>query len=141
MFSLGNFSIGAILGLVLGAYLGHVLAIRRGKFQKKHEAAVAFKQALIPTLNELACDGSQFQIILDSFDKHREAALLFSAYLDGNARAAFLNDVQRYSNWRHEMYGRDTVEILYETNSPAYLEAKSINPVELLNSLLGHART
>lgn len=39
------------------------------------------------------------------------------------------------------MYGRDTVEILYETSSPAYLEAKETSPIEFLNSLLGHART
>jgi len=141
MFSLGNFSIGTLVGLLIGALLGHALAIRRGKFQKKHEAAIAFKQEIIPSLNELANGGSQFNIIQNSFNKHHEAALKYSAYLEGDDRELILNDLKIYSEWRRELYGKDREEILYDTICPLYLKAKATDPVTLLNKLLSHACT
>jgi hypothetical protein len=141
MFSLGNFSIGTLVGLLIGALLGHALAIRRGKFQKKHEAAIAFKQEVIPALNALANGGSQFNIIQNSFNMHHEAALQYSAYLEWSDRELFFNDLKIYTEWRKELYGKDRVENLYDTNCSLYLRAKATDPVTLINKLLSHACT
>lgn len=46
-FELGTFSIGTLIGLLLGAYLGHELAIRRGKIQSKHNAAIDLKRHFV----------------------------------------------------------------------------------------------
>jgi len=41
---LEKFSLGALIGLLLGAFIGHALAIRRGKLQYRHNAAIELKK-------------------------------------------------------------------------------------------------
>lgn len=141
MFEIGNFSAGTLLGIILGTFLGHTLALRRTKYQAKHNAAVKFKMALNPALMELEKGKSAFEVMKESYEKHIDAALEYSAYLNGRELDKFKYDLERYEHWEDVVYGRSTAEIMYDTNDPEYLEMKSKDPVMFLNALIKHANT
>jgi hypothetical protein len=140
-FEIGTFTLGSLLGLVLGAFLGHALAIRRSKALAKHNAAIEFKKMLIPTIDKLESGENQFGIIQDSFDHHYKSAIVYSAYLTGKDLEAFKIALQKYKHWQNTMYGRSTSEVFYDSNDPEYLNAKKTTPVSLINELLNHANT
>jgi len=140
-FELGTFTIGSLIGLLLGAFLGHALAIRRGKHQTKHGAAIEFKKVVIPTIDALENGEAQFDVIQGNFDKHYQAAINYSAYLNGRELELFRSALSEYKNWQNTMYGRSTAEIMYDTEDPEYLSAKEKKPAQLLNDLLKHANT
>ena len=138
---LGNFAVGSLLGLVLGAFLGHALAIRRSKKQTKHVAAIEFKKVIFPALDKLEQNESQFKVIQDSFEKHYEAALSFSSYLSGEELNTFKKSLSNYKKWQNTMYGRSTAEVMYDTNDPEYLAAQKISPISLIKEMLKYANT
>ncbi|MFT6910298.1 MAG: hypothetical protein ACJAS1_007026 [Oleiphilaceae bacterium] len=140
-FELGTFTLGSLLGLILGALLGHSLAIRRGKHQTKHNAAIEFKKVVIPAIDELEHGNSQFDIIQSNFDNHYQAAIDYSVYLNGRELDSFRAALSEYKQWRNIMYGRSASEIFYDTEDPEYLSAKEKKPDFLLNELLKYANT
>lgn len=140
-FELGTFSIGSLIGLLFGAFLGHSLAIRRGKSLAKHNAAIEFKKVVVPALDELENGGNQFKIIQGAFDSHYKAALIYSAYLNTRELKSFKSALTDYKRWQNTVYGRSTEEILYDTNDQEYLREKKINPISLINELLKYANT
>jgi hypothetical protein len=141
IFELGTFTLGSLLGLLLGAFLGHSLAIRRSKHQLKHNAAIEFKKVVIPTIDELEQGKGQFDVIQDSFDKHYQAAINYSVYLNGRESDSFRRALDEYKQWQNIMYGHSPSEIMYNTEDPEYLSAKEKTPTLLLNELLKFANT
>lgn len=140
-FELGTFTLGSLIGLILGSFLGHTLAIRRGKGLAKHNAAIEFKQVVSPALDKLEHGENQFNVIQDTFENQYQAAIIFSTHLKGRDLEFFKKALSNYKNWQNIMYDRSTSEIMYDTEDPEYLNAKSINPVELLKELLKYANT
>jgi len=140
-FELGTFSIGSLIGLALGAFLGHSLAIRRSKSLTKHNAAIEFKKVFVPALDKFENDENQFQTVLESFDCHYKAAIEFSVYLSGKELQSFKVSLSNYKQWQSTMYGRSTEEIFYNTDDPEYLKAQSINPTSLIKELLRFTNT
>jgi len=138
---IGNFTAGSLLGLLLGAFLGHALAIRRSKKQTTHVAAIEFKKIIFPALDKLEQNENQFEIIQNSFKEHYEAALNFSSYLSGKELSGFKEALANYKNWQNTMYGRSTSEVFYNTNDPEYLNAQKIKPTVLIKELLKYANT
>jgi len=124
-FEIGTFTLGSLTGLVIGAFLGHALAIRRGKGLAKHNAAIQFKQILTPALDELENGENQFNVIQSSFETHYQAAITFSAHLKGEELESFKNVLKKYKHWQNTMYGRSREEIMYDTEDPDYLAAKA----------------
>jgi hypothetical protein len=129
------------MGLLLGAFLGHSLAIRRGKHQTKHGAAIELKKVVIPTIYALEDGKSQFDIIQSNFDKHYQASINYSVYLNGRELGLFRAALSEYKKWKNTMYGRSASEIMYDTEDPEYLSAKEKKPAHLLNELLKYANT
>lgn len=140
-FEIGTFTLGSLTGLVIGAFLGHTLAIRRGKGLAKHNAAIVFKQVITPALDKLENSESQFKVIQDTFENHYQAAIIFSAHLKDRDLKSFKTALDNYKHWQNTMYGRSTLEIMYDTEDPEYLNAKTISPINLLKELLKHAYT
>jgi hypothetical protein len=141
MEGLGTFSLGSLFGLLLGAFIGHALAIRRGKDLAKHNAAIELKKVFVPALDKLENGSNQFEVIQDSFKNQYDASINYSAYLKGKELASFTKALKTYKNWQATMYGRSASEVFYDTEDPEYLEAQSRNPVDLINTLLKHANT
>ena len=141
MEDLGTFSLGSLFGLLLGAFLGHALAIRRGKGLAKHNAAIELKKVFAPALDKLEQGENQFKVIQDSFKNEYDASINYSAYLKGKELKSFTKALKSYNHWQNTMYGRSTSEVLYNTEDPEYLEAQSKSPVDLINTLLKHANT
>jgi hypothetical protein len=140
-FEIGTFTLGALIGIVIGAFLGHALAIRRGKGLAKHHAAIVFKQIITPALYKLENGDSQIRVIQDTFETHYQAAITFSTYLKGAELESFNTALDHYKQWQSTMCGRDTSEIMYNAEDPKYLNAKVINPIDLLKKLSMHANT
>lgn len=141
VFEPGNFSLGTLIGLVLGAFLGHSLAIRRGKWQVKHNAAIEFRKRVLPALDALENGESQFSVIQNSYETHCKAAVSFSAFLKGRDLESFKEALSAYRFWRETVYGRSTAEILYDTNDPEYLAEKEKSAQSMLSELLKYAET
>jgi hypothetical protein len=140
-FELGTFSIGSLIGLGLGAFLGHALAIRRSKNLTKHNAAIELKKVLIPVLDILENNGNQFETVKESFDRHYSAAIDFSIYLSGKELQSFKYAIANYKQWKNIMCGRSLEEMLYETNDPEFLKARAIKPATLITALLVFTNT
>ena len=137
----GTITLSAISLMLLSAFLGYAFALRRVKFQAKHNAAIEFKQAIKPTLDKLERGENQFNTIQDSYENHFQAAITFSAHLKGNSLESFESALNDYRYWQNTVYGRSTAEIMYDTEDPEYLEQKAKNPIELLKELLKYANT
>lgn len=140
-FDTGTFTLGSLIGLAIGAFLGHALAIRRGKGLVKHNAGIEFRKIINPALDKLENGENQFNVIQDSFDTHYQAAITFSSYLGGKELESFKNTLKEYKHWQNTMYGRSREEVMYDTEDPEYLEAKAIKPIKFLKELLRHANT
>ncbi|MFT5235681.1 MAG: hypothetical protein ACI90A_001044 [Shewanella sp.] len=138
MVGLGTFSLGTLLGLLLGAFLGHALAIRRGKDLAKNNAAIELKKVFVPALDKLEHGDNQFEVMKDYFKHQYDTSINYSAYLKGKELASFKKALKSYKHWQNTMYGRSTSEVFYGTEDPEFLDAQSRNPVDLINSLLKH---
>jgi len=137
----GTITLSAVALMLLSAFLGYAFALRRVKFQAKHNAAIEFKQAIKPALDKLKRGENQFKTIQDSCEIHFQAATTFSAHLKGNELEFFETALNNYRHWQDTVYGRTTTEIMYDTEDPEYLEEKSRSPIELLKELLKYANT
>ncbi len=136
---MGTFTIGGLIGTLFGSFIGHALAIRRGKLQIKHVASVKFKKALLPAILSIDDGNNPITVISNSFSNHNNAALEFYATLKGHSASSFNKDYLCYKKWCEVMCGRDQSEILYGENEPEYIKMKEIDPRCLVNNLLKHA--
>jgi len=140
-FELGTFSLGSMFGIVIGAFIGHALAIRRGKFQVKHNAALELKKAFHPTLLKLRNGDSPTIIISAYFDKHQEAAMEYSGYLNGSALESYREAFNSYTFWYKTICNRSREDIMYGENDPVYLAEKVKKPEMLIGKILECANT
>lgn len=140
-FELGTFSIGTLIGLMLGAYLVHSLAIRRGKIQSRHNAAIELKKAFRRCVLQIE-NGENPQIIISAaYHKQHEAAMDYSATLNGKDLKKFNQAVTEYTEWFKVVCHRTNAQILYGQDDPHYLEIKNIDPLTLINGILKYANT
>ena len=137
----GTITLSAVFIVLLSAFLGYALWIRRLKFQAKHNAAIEFKQVIKPALEKLENGENQFSVIQDSFENQYKAAITYSAHLQGRELETFKSALSKYKHWQNTIYGRSAAEIMYDTEDPEYLDAKATNPIKLMNDLLEHANT
>ena len=121
--------------------MSDVLATRRVKGLAKHHAAIVFKQVIIPALYTVENGDSQIRVIQDTFETHYQTAITFSTYLKGAELESFNMALDHYKQWQSAMCGRYTSEIMYNAEDPKYLNAKVINPIDLLKKLSMHANT
>ena len=140
-FEVGTFTLGTLIGIILGAFIGHALAIHRGKFQVKHNAAIELKKLFNPTIVKINNGESPTIMVSAIFYKQQEAAQYFSAYLKGRKLIKYNLAINAYSNWFKIMCNRSAAEVLYGHDSPEYLLAQSQNPVELMENILKYAKT
>ena len=135
-FEVGTFTLGSLIGLVLGALFGHALAIRRGKGLAKHNAAIKFKQIITPALDKLEHGEFKYNDIQQTFESHYQAAITFSAHLKGESLESFKKSLIKYKDWQSI-----TCSGLYDRQDPEYLKVLETNPIDLLKDLLKHANT
>ena len=140
-FEAGNFTIGTLLGMLIGAFLGHALAIRRGKYQVKHNASIEFRKTLMPAVIEIERGKNPSTIIAENFNSHYQAAINFSSYLQGSSLASFKKDLEDYKKWHKSVCNRSDAQLFYENDDPEYKKMLEIGPLKYINQLLKYAST
>ena len=140
-FELGTFSIGTLIGLLLGAYLGHALAIRRGKIQSRHNAAIELKKAFRRCALQIENGENPTIMISAEYHKQHEAAMDYSATLNGRSLKNFNRAVNEYTEWFKVTCNRTAAQKLYGQEEPEYLKIKSKDPLVLINGILKYANT
>lgn len=97
-FEPGNFTAGALIGTVLGAFIGHSLAIRRSNIIRFQNAADKFKAAFFEELNILEKPGplaiDPVDLLQSAFNKHHLAYIEFRDF--PNEITAFNNAWMNY---------------------------------------------
>ena len=140
-FEVGNFSIGTLLGLFLGAFLGHALAIRRGKIQSRHNAALELKKTFRRCVLQIENGESPTIMISAGFHKQFDAAMEYSATLEGASLRKFNASVNLYAEWFKVVCNRNTQQVFYEENDPEYIKIKNKDPLKLIDGILKYANT
>lgn len=140
-FDLGNFSVGTLLGLLLGAFLGHALAIRRGKIQSRHNAALELKKAFRRCSLQIENGENPSIMIASDYHKQHEAAMEYSATLEGKTLKKFNIAVNSYTDWFKVVCNRSNAQIMYEKVDPKYLKEKDKDPLKLIEEILKYANT
>ena len=141
-FEAGNFSVGTLVGLLLGAFIGHALAIRRGKIQSRHSAAIDLKKEFRPISLQLKNgDNPSFIISADVFHRLKAAALDYSATLEGKNLNMFNAALNEFSEWFGMACNRRRSERLYESDDPDYLRVIGKDPLKLIEKMLQYANT
>jgi len=140
-FEFGTFSIGTLIGLMLGAYLGHALAIRRGKIQSRHNAAIELKKAFRRCTLQIENGENSTIMVSAEYHKQHEAAMDYSATLNGRALKNFNRAVNEYTEWFKVVCNRTAAQKLYEQDEPEYLKIKNKDPLALINGMLKYANT
>lgn len=142
MIEIGTFSIGTLLGLVLGTLLGHALAIRRGKIQTRHNAAIELKKEFRRSSLEIQ-RGSNPTIIInpDVYHRQHNAAMEYSATLEGSNLRKFNLAVNEFTDWFSVACNLSRAEIMYESDDPEYLNIKAKDPLVLIENILKYANT
>jgi hypothetical protein len=140
MFDVGSFSLGALLGIVFGAFLGHALAIRRERSKISWQAASNFREAFVVARKRIEAGENEVIVIADQYPVHENARLKFVDYLSGKTAKVFAEDWHNYKEWHEALCNRSTEKVFYESNDPNYLEKKGIRATTLIEGLLNHAR-
>lgn len=140
-FELGTFSVGTLIGLVLGAFLGHALAIRRGKIQSRHNAAIELKKAFRRCVLQIENGENPTIMIPAEYQKQHEAAMEYSATLEGRVLQKFNLAVNEYTEWFKVVCNRSRSQVMYEENDPEYLKIKNKDPLGLIKKILKYANT
>lgn len=140
-FEIETFTLGGFIGTLVGIYLGHSLAIRRGKSLVKHNAALELKKALHPTILKLKNGDSPTIIVSAYFDKHLAAVMDYSGHLSGSELESYREAINAYSHWYKTMCHRAREEVLYGDNDPEYLAEKAKDAAQLISKILKHANT
>ena len=137
----GTFTLSALLLMLLGAFIGYAIGIRRVKFQAKHNAAIELKKVFNPTITKIDNGESPTIMVSASFHKQQETAQEYSAHLSGRELDKYNEAVKNYSNWFRIMCNRSAAEVMYPSESPEYISAQTQKPVELINNILKYANT
>jgi len=74
-------TLGSLLLLLLGGYIGHLLTIVRGKYLAKHTAAIELKKFFNPILMQIKNGENPTIVIKANFSEQQKASQNFSAYL------------------------------------------------------------
>ncbi len=138
-FEVGSFTLGSLLGIVLGAFIGHRLAIRRTNQQTFNIAAIEFKKAFLSSQQLLDDNNPEHGVISMEFPKHDTAMRKYQMYLTGLKQNAFNDSWLKYKEWYEIMCNRDTAEVMYGGSDPKYVAMKDIKAIDLINNLLAHA--
>ena len=138
-FEAGTFTIGTLLGMIIGAFLGHALAIRRGRFQVKHNAAIAFRKRLMPAILDIERGKNPVEVIVASFPTHYEAAREYAVYLQGSSLEKFKAELNEYKRWHKVVCNRSSGQRVHEKGDSEYLEMKEVGPLKYLKDLIKHA--
>lgn len=137
----GTVTIGSLLLLLLGAYIGHLLTLSRSKQLVKHNAAIELKKAFRRCVLQIENGENPTIMVSAYYDKHHEAALEFSATLDGKSLKGFNAAVNEYSEWYKVVCNRAAIQKMYERDEPEYLKIKNKDPLKLINGILKYANT
>ena len=90
-------SIGAILALLLSAWLGHRLSVSRTEQQAYREKARQFKELLVPFLKSLeATEAHPATLVSENFPQQDEAARKLVLYMGAGKRRRFLQHWESY---------------------------------------------
>lgn len=142
MIEFGIFSIGSTLGILLGIFLGHALAIRRGKIQTRHNAAIKLKKEFRRSTLEIEKGGNPTIVINpDVYHRQHEAAMEYAATLEGRNLRKFNLTVNEFTEWFSVVCNQSRAERMYRSNHPNYLKIKAKDPLALIANMLKYANT
>jgi hypothetical protein len=125
-----------LLGVLLSAFLIHLLARDRAKRNTKREAGRKLREELSPELSILCptrniYEGTIKQILCASFIRHRQAMIEYGPYLSGKEKSKYTEKCDAY----FEQGGSDCLFKKYQTKDGSKTFHKDIE------SLLEHIET
>ena len=129
-----------MLGIFIGAFLGHALAIRRGKYLLKHNASIELRKIFLSVISRIESGENPIIVITNTFQEQQNSSIKFSAYLDEKTLISFKNILNDYQKWYELVCNRTNVDMLYDDDNPIYIKAKKISPITYINSLLDFTR-
>src|SRR5437879_1271685 len=113
MFELGSFTLESLMGIVIVAFLGHALAVRREKGKARHAAGIELKQAILRSEDEIKSGKNPREVIAVTFEKHNDLAINYAAHLSSESLQIFDAAFNRYRTWYSVMCNRSATEVLY----------------------------
>ena len=140
-FELGTITLGGIFLLLLGGYLGHLLTLTRNKQLAKHNAALELKKAFRRCMLQIENGENPSVMVSAEYHKQHEAAMEYSATLNGRTLKKFNAAVNEYTEWFKVVCNRSNAQIMYEKVDPKYLKEKDKDPLKLINGILKYANT
>ena len=132
----GSFTLGSLLGIILGAFIGHALTIRREKAKEKRSAGMDLKQALLATIDSVRSGKNASEAIATDFARHNELSIRYSAHLSSSSLKTFSDTFQKYRDWHDVMCNRSAADKMYGQNDPDYIQQSSISVVDLADDLI-----
>lgn len=109
-FEPGNFTAGTLIGMVLGAYLNHSLAIRRSNFESVrkgyNEAAKNFRDSFTCVIQAFPHGRERMEHIIINNIKTQEIAMIeLKRHLIGKAKTEFEETWQEYQECSDNFHG------------------------------------
>jgi len=136
IFQVGHFTVGSLIGLVLGAFLGHRLAIRRNNQKAFNEAAIEFKSKFLYALHLIDDGNPDVGVIGSEYYTHDMAQRKFKLYLPKGKLKAFDCTWQKYKNWHDVRCNRSSEDVFYGDNEPDYLAMRDLKGKDLIEALM-----
>lgn len=142
--SWGSFTVGGLLGILIGHFLSHILAKERAKLVRKasrHNQAVAdFKSAFGDALINLHYRENTVALILQqTFDAHKTAYLRFRDNLPEKERARFDQVWSKYERY-YNQNSKGQVFTLFASAKTEYESQHREFIVDLIKELMSFAK-
>jgi len=80
-------------------------------------------------------------MISAEYHKQHEAAMDYSATLEGGKLKKFNAAVNLYTEWFKVVCNRTRSQVMYEENDPEYLKINNQDPLKLIEGMLKYANT
>ena len=137
----GTITLASVFLLLFGGYIGHLLTLARGKHLVKHNAAIELKKAFRRCTLQIENGENPTIMVSAEYHKQHEAAMEYSATLNGRKLKQFNAAVNAYTEWFKVVCNRTSSQIMYEQNAPEYLKIKNKDPLSLICEILKYANT
>jgi hypothetical protein len=74
-FKVVTFTVGELIGMLPGSFIGHSLSIQRADKQVFNNVDIEFKRRIIPALRRIDGGENEVSVIAESFEDHDKTAV------------------------------------------------------------------
>ena len=127
---IGNFTLGGIVGLLLGAFLGHALALRRSKqnreMLKYNDSVIPMRESLINGISRVENGEVGFKVVKDLYPNQRKLVMSFEGAISRDKIEQFMGIWSEYESFYHDVCDRPVEDCFYPPEGEsAFIEKRS----------------